>query len=58
MSLMLLARAYNRMILQIQDQKERLRFKASEEAWREMAKQVAHEVKKSVDANEADHSEF
>lgn len=40
-----LARAYNRMILQIQDQKERLRFKASEEAWREMAKQVAHEVK-------------
>lgn len=40
-----LARAYNRMILQIADQKERLRFKASEEAWREMAKQVAHEVK-------------
>lgn len=40
-----LARAYNRMILQIQDQKERLRFKASEDAWREMAKQVAHEVK-------------
>ncbi|MBQ0151559.1 MAG: HAMP domain-containing histidine kinase [Chryseobacterium sp.] len=40
-----LARAYNRMILQIQDQKERLTFKASEEAWREMAKQVAHEVK-------------
>lgn len=40
-----LAKAYNRMILQIQDQKERLRFKASEEAWREMAKQVAHEVK-------------
>lgn len=40
-----LARAYNRMILQIQDQRERLRFKASEEAWREMAKQVAHEVK-------------
>jgi len=40
-----LARANNRMILQIQDQKERLRFKASEEAWREMAKQVAHEVK-------------
>ncbi len=40
-----LARAYNRMILQIQDQKERLRFIASEEAWREMAKQVAHEVK-------------
>lgn len=40
-----LARVYNRMILQIQDQKERLRFKASEEAWREMAKQVAHEVK-------------
>ena len=33
------------MILQIQDQKERLSFKASEEAWREMAKQVAHEVK-------------
>ncbi len=40
-----LVKAYNRMILQIHEQKERLSFKEKEEAWREMAKQVAHEVK-------------
>lgn len=40
-----LVKAYNKMILQIQDQKERLSFKEKESAWREMAKQVAHEVK-------------
>ncbi len=40
-----LVKAYNRMILQIKEQKERLSFKEKEEAWQEMAKQVAHEVK-------------
>lgn len=40
-----LVMAYNKMILQIQDQKERLAFSEKEKAWREMAKQVAHEVK-------------
>ncbi|WP_332021203.1 sensor histidine kinase [Kaistella sp.] len=40
-----LVKAYNKMILQIQEQKQRLSFKEKEEAWREMAKQVAHEVK-------------
>lgn len=40
-----LVKAYNKMLLQIQDQKERLTFKERDEAWREMAKQVAHEVK-------------
>lgn len=40
-----LVKAYNKMILQIQDQKERLAFTEKEHAWREMAKQVAHEVK-------------
>lgn len=40
-----LVKAYNKMILQIKEQKERLSFKDKEEAWREMAKQVAHEVK-------------
>lgn len=40
-----LVKAYNRMILQIKEQKERLSFKEKEEAWKEMAKQVAHEVK-------------
>lgn len=40
-----LVRSYNRMVLQIQDQKERLAFSEKEKAWREMAKQVAHEVK-------------
>ncbi|MBD8016931.1 sensor histidine kinase [Kaistella pullorum] len=40
-----LVKAYNKMILQIKEQKERLSFREKEEAWREMAKQVAHEVK-------------
>ncbi|MGZ5210734.1 MAG: sensor histidine kinase, partial [Kaistella sp.] len=35
-----LVKAYNKMILQIQEQKQRLSFKEKEEAWREMAKQV------------------
>lgn len=40
-----LVKAYNKMILQIKDQKERLAFSEKEKAWREMARQVAHEVK-------------
>lgn len=40
-----LVKAYNAIILQIREQKERLSFKEKEVAWREMAKQVAHEVK-------------
>lgn len=40
-----LVKAYNKMILEIQSQKERISFMDKEEAWREMAKQVAHEVK-------------
>lgn len=40
-----LVKAYNKMILQIQEQKDRLSFTEKEHAWREMAKQVAHEVK-------------
>ncbi len=40
-----LVKAYNKMILQIQDQKERLSHTEREHAWREMAKQIAHEVK-------------
>ncbi len=40
-----LVKSYNKMILKIQDQKERLSFTEKEQAWREMAKQVAHEVK-------------
>lgn len=40
-----LVKSYNKMILKIQDQKERLTFTEKERAWREMAKQVAHEVK-------------
>lgn len=40
-----LVKAYNRMIYQIEDQKILLANKEREEAWREMAKQVAHEVK-------------
>lgn len=40
-----LVKAYNKMILQIKEQKERLSFQEKEQAWREMAKQVAHEVK-------------
>ncbi|MDO5616039.1 MAG: HAMP domain-containing sensor histidine kinase [Cruoricaptor ignavus] len=40
-----LVTSYNKMILQIQDQKARLEIIQREQAWREMAKQVAHEVK-------------
>lgn len=40
-----LVKSYNKMILQIQNQKEHLSFIQREEAWRSMAKQVAHEVK-------------
>ncbi len=40
-----LVKAYNKMLLQIQDQKERLSHIERQNAWKEMAKQVAHEVK-------------
>ncbi|MEC5394888.1 ATP-binding protein [Bergeyella sp. RCAD1439] len=40
-----LINSYNRMIVQIQEQKARLEIIQREQAWREMAKQVAHEVK-------------
>ena len=40
-----LVKSYNKMIYQIEDQKMLLANKEREEAWREMAKQVAHEVK-------------
>lgn len=40
-----LIKSYNRMINRIQNQTALLSMKQKEEAWREMAKQVAHEVK-------------
>ncbi|SFI40734.1 sensor histidine kinase [Halpernia frigidisoli] len=40
-----LVKSYNKMILQIQNQKEHLSAIEKEDAWRSMAKQVAHEVK-------------
>lgn len=40
-----LVKSYNKMVYQIEDQKMLLANKEREEAWREMAKQVAHEVK-------------
>lgn len=40
-----LVKGYNNMILQIQTQRERISQIDKEEAWKEMAKQVAHEVK-------------
>lgn len=40
-----LVKAYNQMILQIEEQKNLLAYKEKEDAWKEMAKQVAHEVK-------------
>ncbi len=41
----ILVKAYNSLIFQIDAQKERLSHIEKETAWREMAKQVAHEVK-------------
>ncbi|WP_161531078.1 PAS domain-containing sensor histidine kinase [Riemerella anatipestifer] len=43
--LSILVKSYNSMIFQIDAQKERLTHIEKESAWREMAKQVAHEVK-------------
>lgn len=43
--LSILVKSYNRMVLTIQEQRERLTLLEKEQAWREMAKQVAHEVK-------------
>ncbi|MDY3548662.1 HAMP domain-containing sensor histidine kinase [Riemerella anatipestifer] len=43
--LSILVKSYNSMIYQIDAQKERLTHIEKETAWREMAKQVAHEVK-------------
>jgi two-component system nitrogen regulation sensor histidine kinase NtrY len=40
-----LVKSYNKMILQLQNQKQHLSFIERDEAWRGMAKQVAHEVK-------------
>ncbi len=40
-----LVQAYNQLVLTIQDQKDKLTYKAREGAWRDMARQVAHEVK-------------
>ncbi|SDE64996.1 sensor histidine kinase [Riemerella columbipharyngis] len=40
-----LINAYNSMITQIEDQKEQISYREKNEAWKEMAKQVAHEVK-------------
>lgn len=40
-----LVNSYNRIIKTIDEQKELLAFREKETAWREMAKQVAHEVK-------------
>lgn len=40
-----LVKGYNNMILQIQTQRERISQIDKEQAWKEMAKQVAHEVK-------------
>ncbi|MBS1549652.1 MAG: HAMP domain-containing histidine kinase [Bacteroidetes bacterium] len=40
-----LVKAYNKMVLKISEQKDRLAQVQKEEAWKEMAKQVAHEVK-------------
>lgn len=43
--LSVLVKSYNRMIYQIREQKDLLTQAEREKAWREMAKQVAHEVK-------------
>lgn len=41
----LLVGAYNKMLLQLEESKEALSKSEKESAWREMAKQVAHEIK-------------
>ncbi|MCU0391266.1 MAG: ATP-binding protein [Thermoflexibacter sp.] len=41
----LLVNAYNKMLVQLEESKEALSKSEKESAWREMAKQVAHEIK-------------
>ena len=40
-----LVKTFNRMLLNLKESKERLRQKEKQEAWKEMAQQVAHEIK-------------
>ena len=53
-----LVKSYNKMVYQIEDQKLLLANKEREEAWREMAKQVAHEVKNPLTPMKLFNSEF
>ena len=47
-----LVNSYNKMIDDLEDSAERLAKTEREQAWQEMAKQVAHEIKKSFNTNE------
>lgn len=51
-----LIQEYNRMIATLEEQSDQLGKAEREGAWREMAKQVAHEIKKSIDAHEIKHT--
>ena len=48
----ILVTAYNDMLNKLEISKEKLALNERQNAWREMAKQVAHEIKKPTDAYE------
>lgn len=53
-----LVNAYNEMIDELEESAVKLARGEREQAWREMAKQVAHEIKKSVNSNAINRTEF
>ncbi len=51
-----LVRQYNRMVDELEQSAQKLANSEREYAWREMAKQIAHEIKNPADTNEAECS--
>ena len=49
---------YNMMIKKLEESADKLAQSEREGAWREMAKQVAHEIKNPLDTNETEYSVF
>jgi two-component system nitrogen regulation sensor histidine kinase NtrY len=50
--------AYNGMMEELEENAVKLATSERESAWREMAKQVAHEIKNPLDANAFEYSKF
>ena len=53
-----LVESYNNMVDMLDKNVKELSKSNKEQAWREMAKQVAHEIKNPLDPNETKYSKF